>query len=277
MNLLYCGDKNIEDGLIISILSVMKNTPCPVKIYVLTMRLETENKRYAPVSDSVIRWLDDYVRSVNKENGVQKIDVTKEFAEEIPEANLSTRFTPYCMLRLFADRVPEIPDKILYLDNDTICRGDLRPLYDRDISGYEYAGVLDHYGSWFFRKRILRRDYINSGVLLLNMKMIRASGLFEKCRRACAQNRMFMPDQTALNRLCRKKLILPRCYNEQRKLHKNTVIQHFTTSFRFFPWLHTLCVKPWQVEKMHSVLKLHAYDELLDEYQEVCMMLNRNN
>lgn len=277
MNLLYCGDKNIEDGLIISILSVMKNTPCPVKIYVLTMWLETESKRYATVSDSVIRWLDDYVRSVNKENGVQKIDVTREFAEEIPEANLSTRFTPYCMLRLFADRVPEIPDKILYLDNDTICRGDLRPLYDRDISGYEYAGVLDHYGSWFFRKRILRRDYINSGVLLLNMKMIRASGLFEKCRRACAQNRMFMPDQTALNRLCRKKLILPRCYNEQRKLHKNTVIQHFTTSFRFFPWLHTLCVKPWQVDKMHSVLKLHAYDELLDAYREACLSLNRNN
>lgn len=277
MNILYCGDKNIEDGLIISIMSVIQNTPCPLQVYVLTMSLETEEKCYEPVSDSVIAWLDNYVRSIRDENGVHKIDVSKEFAREIPKANLNTRFTPYCMLRLFADKVPEIPDKILYLDNDTICRGDLRPLYDKDISQFEYAGALDYYGSWIFRERLFHRDYINSGVLLLNMKMIRFSGLFAKCRKACINNHMFMPDQTALNKLCFSKAILPRCYNEQRKLQEDTVIQHFTTSFRFFPWLHTLCVKPWQVEKMHSVLKIHEYDELLDAYQEVCTILNRNN
>lgn len=277
MNLLYCGDKNIEDGLMISIMLAVQNTPCTFHIYVLTMSLETEVKHYEPVSDAVISWLDTYVKSVRKENSVCKIDITEEFAEEIPYANLSTRFTPYCMLRLFADQVPEIPDKILYLDNDTICRGDLRPLYDRDISGCEYAGVLDHYGSWLFRKNLFRRDYINSGVLLLNMEKIRAGGLFAKCRKACVDDRMFMPDQTALSKLCTGKAILPRRYNEQRKLHQDTVIQHFTTSFRFFPWIHTLCVKPWQVEEMHSVLKLHEYDELLDEYQKVRLILNREH
>ncbi len=35
---------------------------------------------------------------------------------------MKTRFTPCCMLRLFADEILELPDKILYLDNDVICR-----------------------------------------------------------------------------------------------------------------------------------------------------------
>ncbi|MCI5575260.1 MAG: hypothetical protein MR379_06790, partial [Clostridiales bacterium] len=57
----------------------------------------------------------------------------------------------------------------------------------------------------------------------------------------------------------------PRIYNEQRKLHDDTIFQHFTTSFRFFPWLHAVSVKPWQVEKMHEVLGIHEYDGLLEK------------
>ena len=51
-----------------------------------------------------------------------------------------------------------------------------------------------------------------------------------------------------------------------RKLHNDTVFQHFTTSFRFFPWLRALTVKPWQIERVQQELKLHEYDELLAEY-----------
>ena len=38
MNLLYCGDANILDGLIISVLSILKNTEKSLHIYVLTMK-----------------------------------------------------------------------------------------------------------------------------------------------------------------------------------------------------------------------------------------------
>ena len=80
---------------------------------------------------------------------------------------------------------------------------------------------------------------------------------------------MFMPDQSAINRLAKEKRIQPRKYNEQRKLREDTVLQHFTTSFRFFPWLHTLTVKPWQIEKMHEKLRLHEYDDILEEYKQI--------
>ena len=266
MNVLYCGDSNVGDGLMISVLSLLNHISCPLHIYVLTMQFETHEKVYEPLSGDLIELLDDKVRQKNEDNFVKLMDVSDLFAKELPFANLGTRFTPYCMLRLFADCLDALPDKILYLDNDVICRMDCTDFYEQEMGGAQIAGVLDYYGKWFFHSKGLRMDYLNSGVLLLDLKQIRRTGLFAKCREMCAQKKMFMPDQSALNKLCADKKILPGKYNEQRKLRKDTVFQHFTTSFRFFPYFHSVSVKPWNVSGMHNVLKLHEYDGLLGEY-----------
>lgn len=79
-----------------------------------------------------------------------------------------------------------------------------------------------------------------------------------------------MPDQSAINKLANKKILRDRRFNEQRKLHTDTVLQHFTTSFRLFPWLHTLTVKPWQIDQVHNTLKIFEYDQLFQKYQEAC-------
>ncbi len=266
MNILYCGDKNIEDGLLISILSLLKNVNDNLHIYVMTMNMKIKDKEYFAVTDKAVEYLDGLVKEKNRDSFVIKLDVTDKFINELPKANMETRFTPFCMLRLYADMFVELPDKILYLDNDVICRKDISDLYNENIEKYELAGVLDYYGKWFFKKKFYKFDYLNSGVLLLNLKMIRQTGLFRKCRKVCATRNMFMPDQSAINKLSRAKKKLPGKYNEQRRLHKNTVIQHFTTSFRLFPWIHTLTVKPWQVDRVHEKLKMHEYDDILDEY-----------
>lgn len=274
MDILYCGDKKIEDGLIISILSLLENVKEALHIYVLTMGMNADGKAYYPISDSFAGFLDKVVKEVSSDNFVSLTDMTEQFLREIPTANLDTRFTPYCMLRLFADKVPGLPEKILYLDNDVICRRDCSKFFSQDISEYEFAGVLDYYGRWFFCRKLLRADYENSGVLLFNLKMMRRTGLLKKCRRMCAGKCMLMPDQSALNKLAVSKKILPRRFNEQRKLHEDTVFQHFTTSFRFFPWFHVLTVKPWEVEKMHEKLNLYEYDGLLLKYRLLLAEIN---
>ncbi len=269
MNILYCGDRNIEDGLIISAVSLAQNAAEPLHIYVMTMALRTENRSFQAVRQETIDYLNDYLRKYNSENVIELLDATSVFSKTKPDANIETRFTPFCMLRLYADLMPEIPDKILYLDNDVICRKNPASLYNTDLTGCEMAGVLDYYGRWFFHSSLRPMDYLNSGVLLLNMKEIRRTGLFEKSRIMCRDEKMFMPDQSALNKLCKTKVFLNRKYNDQRRLHNDTVMQHFTTSFRAFPWIHTVSVKPWQIEKMHSILKLHEYDNLLLEYTNI--------
>ena len=269
MNILYCGDENIENGLIISILSLLKNVKQKLKVYVLTMDMQNEKKKFGGISDLTINYLNKIVKEKNNDNFVKKIDITKLFNENLPKKNMETRFTPYCMVRLFADEIPELPDKILYLDTDVVCRKDFTEFYNQDITNYELVGVLDHYGKWFFKKNIFKVDYINSGVLLLNLAKIKQTGLFKKCREMCIEEEMFMPDQSAINRIATSKKIVPRKYNEQRKLHNDTVFQHFTTSFRFFPWFHTLTIKPWQIDRVHEELKITEYDDILEEYMNI--------
>lgn len=267
MNLLYCGDENIADGLFISILSLLKNIKENLKIYVLTINLKDENYNIKGISDYTINFLDGKVKEVSNNNFVKKIDITEIFKKEVPNINMETRFTPCCMLRLFADEIKEIPDKILYFDNDVVVRKDFtQDFYNLDINDYEMVGILDYYGKWFFKNNFLKFDYLNSGVLLLNVEKIRKTGLFKKARKMCKEKKMFMPDQSALNKLCKYKKIMPRKYNEQRKLKKDTIIQHFTTSFRFFPWIRTVTIKPWQIDKMHNDLENFEYDDILSQY-----------
>ena len=78
-----------------------------------------------------------------------------------------------------------------------------------------------------------------------------------------------MPDQSAISKLSEHKKICDRRFNEQRKLRQDTVCQHFTTSFRVFPIFHKVSVKPWETDRMHSVLKLIEYDDLLEEYLSI--------
>lgn len=280
MNILYCGDENIEEGLIISIISILKNIKEELKVYVLTINnIENENIKIKGISESYIDFLDKRVKKENKNNFVKKIDITDLFIKEIPVKNLNTRFSPCCMLRLFADEIKEIPDKILYLDTDVVCRQDFTEFYNQDIANYELVGVLDYYGKWFFNKNIkniFKFNYINSGVLLLNMAKIKETKLFEKCRKMCVEKKMFMPDQSAINKLVTLKKIAPRKYNEQRKMHKDTVLQHFTTSFRFFPWFHALTIKPWNIDRVHKELKIRDYDSIFEEYTNVIQTLKSN-
>lgn len=268
MNILYCGDGIIVDGMYISILSILKNINEELNIYVLTVNVEQENLKIKGVSEASIEFLNKTVKSVNENSFVKMIDITELFLKELPVINIETRFTPCCMLRLFADYLEELPEKILYLDNDVVCRKDFTDFYNQDIEEYEIAGVLDFYGKWFFKNNIFKFDYINSGVLLLNLKKIRETNLFARCRKMCIEKEIFMPDQSSLNKLAKYKKIMPRKYNDQRRLHKDTVIQHFTTTFRLFPWFHSLTVKPWDVERLHSVLKNYEYDDILEKYLE---------
>ncbi len=265
INILYCGDKNIEDGLIISILSLIKHNANAFNVYVLTMTYAD----HEPVSEKCIKVLEKLLKDKNEKSCIKLIDVTEIFAKVKPTANIETRFTPYCMLRLYCDLIPDMPEKILYLDNDVVCYNNISELYDIDITNYEYAGVLDYYGSHFFKRKWLRRTYVNSGVLLMNLKLIKKTGLLKKARKRCASKRMLLPDQSALNKCATSKLIIDTKYNDQHKVCPDTIFRHFSTTFILFPRIKTQKVKPWQIDRMHDILDTHEFDDILDEYLKI--------
>ena len=272
MNILFCGDRNVQDGLLIAILSLLENTQEHLDVYVLTLDMSMNGRTYSPIEQTFVDYLNETVSAQYDDRlYIKLIDTTELFKDETPDANLSTRFTPCCMLRLFADKIDEIPDRILYLDTDVICRRDFGDFYYQNMDGVEIAGVLDYYGSWFFRKNIFKRDYLNSGVLLMNMGELRKTGLLSSCRHMCTTKQMFMPDQSALNKLSVSKRICERKYNDQRRLHSDTVFQHFTTHFKFFPYVRTETVKPWQTEEVTTILHIpeSEYGALFAKYYDI--------
>lgn len=265
MNILYCGDTNARDGVLVSVLSLLAAQSEPLRVFVATASYENAIGRCEAIDTAFVRKLDCLLRSERTDSGAVLVDATQQFAAAPPVANLATRFTPCCMLRLYSDLMPELAglERVLYLDVDVLCRGDVRPLYEASLNGAEIGGVLDRYGRWAFHNELRPADYLNSGVLLMDLSRMRETGLLERCRALCAEKQMFMPDQSALNKLARDKRQFPRRFNEQHKLRDDTVLQHFTT--RFGP-KGLITVKPWQVDRMHSELRLHAYDEVLERY-----------
>ena len=267
MNLLYCGDSNIKDGLFLSIKSILKVEKEVLNIYVLSM----DYLNYKKIDSDFIDYLDTLVKEVNKKSFVKLIDMTSIYQEHECKANKDTLFTPYCMLRLYSDLV-DLPSKILYLDTDVLAYRSFKDFYNINNTNYELVGVLDYYGSHVYKKNPFKKDYLNSGVLLFNLDLLKKEDILKKARKMCATKKMLLPDQSALNILCKHKLIVDRKYNEQKAMQSDTVLRHFTTTFKFFPRIKTQKVKPWQINRMHDVLNCHEFDWLLDEYKEWLQM-----
>jgi len=262
--IIYSGNKGIFDGVLISLLSVIENTSDTVNVYIFTMDLAEQNEKFLPITPFQCEYLDNMCKEKNPDSFVKLVDVGEYYKESLIDSpNTKTSYTPYTFLRLYADRVDYLPDKVLYLDTDTICAKDISELVETDISNYEFAGSLDYYG-----KHFISPDYINAGVLLLNLKKIRETGLFRKCLDMLKEKKIFLPDQTALNKMAESKLIIDGIFNEQKDYKDdNTVIQHFAKTIKWIPYFHTKNIKPWHTEKVKKELT-DKYNKILDIYEQ---------
>lgn len=266
INILLCGNKKVFDGALSELISITNKTKEAVSCYIFTMDVSRIKPDYTCITDEQVEFLNKVVKTKNSENKVIKVDVTNLYEREFGNCkNENAYCTPYTLLRLLADMVPKIPDKILYLDIDMMANDDISKLYNIDISEYEYAAVKEKYGSIF-----IWPDYINAGMLLLNMKKIKETGLLEKARNLIKTKKMLFADQDAIYRATTKKKLLPRIYNEQSAFNrKETVICHFCKRLILLPYPQVENYKQWHINEVHKLLKCHAFDKDLEEYTKL--------
>ncbi len=264
INVLYCGNYKVFDGILTSALSILKRSSLdePVTFYVFTMQVSHLGADYLPISRTQADFLDIVVKEYNPKNQVVLFDVTEHYMREFSGCpNEDAYCSPYTLIRLFADIVPDIPDKLLYLDADVMFNRDIHLLYGIDVSDVEYAAARDHYG-----KFLVNPNYINAGVLLLNMRLIRESELFCAARELIKTKKLPFADQSAIIRATTKKKLLPQRFNDQKFLHKHTVVRHFSKRLFYFPYPHTDNIKQWQVSRIHKVFGYYCFDDVLYEY-----------
>ena len=287
MNILYCGDIGISRGVLVSILSLIRNgrkkyddkaqrmiedesETVPVyHIYIMTIRYVGVE----PFTAQTAEFLNKLVKETNPKSFVKLIDATDVFVKNLPKKNMGSYFTPCSMLRLYLDKIPELAklERVLYLDYDVVCRGSIKDYYEMGLDEVEAAGVLDIYGRRFYHYHgLFKQDYMNSGVMLFNIPECIRSGVFERAVGLCAKRWMMLADQAALNKAISRRKLVDRKYNEQEERpRRDTVLHHFSNNFKFWPYFHVQKVKPFEVDKIHEVLKITEYDDILMEYDKL--------
>lgn len=263
INVLFAGNDKVFDGVLTCVLSVLKRTQTreAFTFYLFTMDVSHIKDSYLPIDDKQVSFLEGVVKRYNPENEVKKFDVTELYQREFGGCpNEGAYCSPYTLIRLLADLLP-MPDKLLYLDADILFNRDIRLLYDIELGDAEYAAARDHYG-----KYLVNPNYINAGVLLLNMKRIAETGLFRKARELLRKKKLPFADQSAIIRSTTKKKMLPQRFNDQKFLHRHTVVRHFSKRLFWLPYPHVDNIKQWRVSDVHRVFHYYSFDDILYEY-----------
>lgn len=264
INIMFCGNREVFDGILLSALSIMKRTDTdePFGFYILTMDVSHIKPEYTALTSEQAELFRRVIKSYNEKNEVYVKDVTELYISRLGGSpNEGAYCSPYTLLRLLADLVDGIPDKLLYLDADTMFNRDVRLLWDRDIDGVEYAAARDRYG-----KYIINPNYINAGVLLLNVKKMKETYILERARELIRSKKLPFADQSALIRATTKKKMLPSRFNSQKRLRKSTVVRHFSKRLFYFPYPHTENIKQWNIERVRSVFGYRCFDDIFEEY-----------
>ena len=141
----YAGTRNVYDSMYVSLKSLLINTPVD-RVYLL---IEDDTFPYA---------LPDKVHPVN-------VSVQDFFPED--GANMKSQWSYMDLLRCAMGHMMPDEKQVLWLDIDTIVNEDISELFDIDMTGYFFAGVLEPAKS----RGIFR--YINSGVTLHNLELLR--------------------------------------------------------------------------------------------------------
>ncbi len=275
IHILFSGNDQVFDGVLTCALSILKRTETkePFCFYIYTMDVSHIKPTYLPIREDQVEFLRQVVREYNRDNQVRRIDVTELYRREFAACpNEQCYCSPYTLLRLFADEVEGMPDKLLYLDVDILFQRDIRLLYDTDITGVEYAACRDHYG-----KYLIQPNYVNAGVLLLNLAEIRKTGLLRKARQLIKTKKLVFADQSALIRSTTRKKMLPQRFNDQKFLHPHTVVRHFSKRLFYLPYPHTANIKQWDVSRVHRVFRYDQFDDILFEYIYLKRKFERQN
>ena len=185
--------------------------------------------------------------------------------EEFDQAPVTDRYPKTIYYRLLAHQyLPKQLHRILYLDADVLCINDVGSLYDTDLDGYLYASAI-HTGltgttEVINKIRLQNFDadgYYNSGVLLMNLDLIRQRVHAEDIYEYIREHVLLLPDQDVLNALYGKdiKTVPDQLYNFDAR--KGQTYETISFGEWTLDWVikHTVILhycgrhKPWLVDK----------------------------
>lgn len=278
MNILYSTDENYVRHCATSINSLLDNNKefVEINIYIIVNNVSENSKK--KIND-IVKKYNRRVEFLNLESFCQNFDKNNEYSMSY-------------YARLFISNLSTNVEKILYIDCDTVINGSLEELMNIDISEYYLGAVQDSIQSQ--KMKFIEKDkeyrYINSGVLLINLKKFRDDNIEEKFLKFIEKYCGNVPhhDQGILNGVCGDKILylkpkynlmpemiymnskqIKRLYGlkyyyddkELQEARESPIIIHFLTKWYNRPW-YKKCTHPMK-DLYIKYLNLSGFDNVL--------------
>jgi lipopolysaccharide biosynthesis glycosyltransferase len=200
INILVTLDKNYIPYLNVMLTSLLySNQDCCFDIYLLHSNIPDSS---LTETQNILGESGELIPVKAKDIGLDNAPTTSRYPQEI-------------YYRIFAAKyLPDTLDRILYLDPDIIVNGSLKSLYSLPMDKYYFAAA-SHTGALLRKINELRLDmdeecpYINSGVMLMNLKRLRAEqnyeDVFDFIKRR--KNLLILHDQDIISSLYGSKIL----------------------------------------------------------------------
>lgn len=209
MDILYSSSDSYAFLTGISILSLLENNKsCDrIHIYIMDNHISAENK------DKLVEVVNNYGRQISF---VPMPDMKELTGQEIDTRrwNISTFGRLY-----MASALPETVHKVLNIDCDTIIVDSIEPLWNTDMSGKVFGGMLECINDRY-RRNVGKNNgdyYMNGGIVFLNLDEVRTGGYEKNFTDYIAKygSGLAYLDQDVLNGVVEqnKKMKLPMRYN----------------------------------------------------------------
>lgn len=222
MNLLYCvaGQRWIDSWTYVSVNSIIANNNGKIRFHIITD------------DDYDFSRIETLINNSNNELIIHKVSEDEFRTLKVGGAALrwDHKYATFYRFKI-VDLIQE--DRILYIDNDVICDGDISELYNSDI---KLIGAIKDYSA-----DNRPNDYFNAGVILFNLKEVRnkyKDFFIEAVTDSIKHPEDTLDDQDVLNRLFKDdKVLLHQKYNFFTRYGEMdlAILYHFSGLLRH-PW-----------------------------------------
>ncbi len=275
INIAFCFDENMMRQACVTIASLLdsKDENTHYNIYCVCTKEAMKIHNYL---QKIIRRRDAQSRLIMKEN---KNDYENGY--EIRNITVST----YFRLNLHT-MFPKL-DKIIYSDVDILFKGDLKPVWEKELGENYIAGVKADVNIKEVWYRHLKDEYwkeltdwygkyINAGFIVMNLKKIREEEMHLKWQKMVA-NKYFFQDQDILNLTCKPYIaFLPMEFNrfmfyteeELGELRRNSIVTRAELEKALVKpsVIHYAGEKPW---KKYGVSGAELWWEYVESQEEL--------
>ena len=266
VNVVYATNDNYAKYMTVSIKSLIEHTSDNKNYDIIILETDIKND----LKNAIQSMADDYknisIRILNTEPIYNNED-TKNFFCHL-------YYSKEMYLRLFIPEILKDYEKAIYIDCDTIIQSDVAELFDEDITNFDIAAAKEFNSvpktndypkvNYYFNSVLKIKDmnnYINSGVLVMNLPRLRNVNLPKKAFELLDRHKeLLYPDQDLLNVICEGNIkiihndwnfifaITPALLNNNKFIDLATEWKHGLANPKLIHYITD--VKPWDNPEM---------------------------